>query len=404
MALNFKAIWTLPDCIPLQEFWKAHQWHPNADWDFYHTIVQTRKEVLAPCVIVAYEGNEIVALVAGRLEATTLPIGIGYAKLANPAVRQIVLITGGFIGPWVREIYSRLQSFIETLLIEHRADLALIAQVRLSSPFHNVLLASPRRQRAIAARDASLHWMMRLPPAWPEFLASRSKKHRYWIKRLSNILDRDFPSSWSMKLYSSPDESAFFLKAAEKIADTTYHRGLGVGIRADEQNLRRLRLEAERGQLRGYLLFLKDKPCAFWYCSIYGKTLHLCTTGYDSSLRHYELGTVLLMKVFQDHCGSSIEAVDFGLGDAGYKQRFGTENFTETSFYLFARTRRGYLLSVLIWAASRGNDLARGALDKLRLTQFIKTYWRRLFSKNSAKAETKSTEAKKSSEPDSEDA
>lgn len=396
MALSFKAVTAL-DSIPLQAFWKTHQWHPNADWDFYNTIIQTRTEVLAPCIIVAYEEAEIIALIAGRLEATNLPLGLGYAKFAQPAVKQLVLINGGFIGPWTLELHRQLLTYLEQYLKDQKLDLALISQVRLNSPLHTAILEVPRNRRAKPERNAALHWQMRLPKTWAEFLQSRSKKHRYWLKRLSNILDREFPATWSMRLYATADESALFLQAAEKIADTTYHRGLGVGIRADEQNLRRLKLEAERGQLRGYLLFLKDKPCAFWYCSTYGKTLHLCTTGYDSSLRSYELGTVLLMKVFQDSCDAGIETVDFGLGDAGYKQRFGTDNYTETSFYLFSRVGRGYWLNTLFVVASQCNGVARGILDKLRLTQYIKTYWRRLFSKSSPKAAIVPADSKKSS-------
>jgi hypothetical protein len=321
-------------------------------------------------------------------------IGFGYAKLANPSVKQLVLINGGFIGAWAPELYRQFIPFLRKFLEDRQLDLVRISQVRLNAPFHALLIDAPRGQRAIPEGGEALHWLMRLPATWPEFLQSRSKKHRYWIKRLSNILDRDFPAAWGMQLHTSPEQTKGFLQAAEKIADTTYHRGLGVGIRADEQNLQRLKLEAERGQLRGYLLTIKDKPCAFWYCSVYGKTLHLCTTGYDSSLRDYELGTVLLMKVFEDHCGSAIDLVDFGLGDAGYKQRFGTENYTETSFCLFAPTRRGRILRAAFVLSVGSNVFARRLLDKLRLTQSLKTFWRqRLSGRSTGAAEKTSTPA-----------
>jgi len=394
MGISFKALTSQAEIAALEAYWKTHQWNPNADWDFYHTIIKTRKEVVCPCVLVAYDGTEIVALVAGRIEATSMSFGFGYAKLANLSVRQLVLINGGFIGQWDPALYRTFMSFLRKFIEEHQLDLVRISQVRLHAPFHALLIEGPRRQRAIPEGGEALHWLMRLPATWPEFLQSRSKKHRYWIKRLSNILDRDFPGAWSMQLHTSPEQSREFLQAAEKIADTTYHRGLGVGIRADEQNLQRLKLEAERGQLRGYLLTIKEKPCAFWYCSVYGKTLHLCTTGYDSSLRDYELGTVLLMKVFQDHCGSAIEVVDFGLGDAGYKQRFGTENYKESSFCLFASTRRGGMLRTAFAMSAGSNAAARRLLDRLRLTQSLKTFWRqRLAGRKAATVEGSATTA-----------
>jgi len=396
MAIRIQAITALPDFAPLQTFWQANQWHPNADWDFYRVIVQTRTAVLAPCAFVVFDGTEIVALLAARIEATNLPIHFGYATMANPSVRQLVCIDGGFIGAWEPGLYRLLLEFLRSFLVGQRLDLALISQVRMNSPLHGVLLEGPRRHRAVPTRDVSLHWLMRLPKTWPEFLAARSKKHRYWLKRLNNTMDRDFPGTWTIQVFSSEAQAPVFLRAAEKVADTTYHRGLGVGLCADEQNLRRLSLEGARGQLRGYLLLIKEKPCAFWYCATFGQTLHLCSTGYNSALRNYELGTILLMKVFQDHCGSITDTVDFGLGDAGYKQRFGTESYTESTFLVFSRTSRGSLLRAAIAVKTQCNDLTRRLLDKLQLTQLLKTFWRKKISARHAESPYTSQDPAKS--------
>lgn len=380
MAITLKAFTSFEDLLSFEEFWKCHQWHPNADWDFYHVIVRTRSEVISPVLMVASENDKVIAICPGRIEATVMPIQFGYAKLASPQVKQLVLINGGFIGHWGLEACEQLIIFLEQYILNQQYDLAMISQVKLDSPLHKCLLSVPKHRRALSASEPSRHWLMQLPASWPEFLQNRSKKHRYWIKRLNNIMDRDFPDSWSIKKIEFPSQVQHFLNAAEVISNSTYHSGLGAGIVADEQNLQRLNLEAKKGQLSAYLLYIRDKPSAFWYCSIYREALHLCSTGYVSTLRHYELGTVLLMKVFQDHCGSSTTVVDFGLGDAAYKQRFGTNNFNENSFLILAPSFKGRSLRLIVSISTHSNAIMKRLLDRFRVTQAVKTFWRRRIS------------------------
>jgi hypothetical protein len=46
-------------------------------------------------------------------------------------------------------------------------------------------------------------------------------------------------------------------------------------------------------------------------------------------------------------CEEGIPRMDFGLGDAFYKQRFGTEGWEEASVFIFAPTLRGLVFNVL---------------------------------------------------------
>jgi hypothetical protein len=208
-------------------------------------------------------------------------------------------------------------------------------------------------------------------------MMARSKKRRYWLNRLPKVLDRDFPQAWSIVRYASVDEAPAFAVAAEQVARITYHRSLGVGFIDNAETRGRLILDAQRGQLRAYLLLIGNQPVAFWYCSEYGRVLHLASTGYDPSHRSYEPGTVLLLRVFQDAIEAGVERVDFGLGDADYKQRFGNEHFLEANFLLFPKTLRGLGLNALLSFLRIANRVAKAGLDRLRLTQRLKTFWRR---------------------------
>src|SRR5262249_26577210 len=145
----------------------------------------------------------------------------------------------------------------------------------------------------------------------------------------------------------------------------------------NDETVRRGMMDAQRKQFCSYILFINNEPKAFWYCFKYGKTLYLAATGYDPQYRNYELGTILLMKIFEDYCGSEIDMVDCGLGDADYKQRFGTDHFMETSFMLFPKTMGGLYLNGIYSSSLLANRFAKTLLDRLHITQRLKTIWRR---------------------------
>jgi hypothetical protein len=253
----------------------------------------------------------------------------------------------------------------------------VLEQIRSESEELGVLrsLFSPLRLGAMSA-DAE-HWRMRLPGNWEEFMKARSKKHRYWLKRLDSMLDRDFANQWSIKRYESQGDVPSFGEAAEQIARKTYQRGLGVGFHLKSETVDRMLNEARLGQLAGYVLFIRDEPKAFWHCAVSRNVLYLASTGYDPAYRPYEIGTVLLMRVFKDHCGSKVDHVDFGLGSAGYKQRFGTESYFEASRCIYAKSPVGVALNLFQRLGVFGFGLAKRLLARLHVIQSLKTMWRR---------------------------
>lgn len=367
---------SLSEMNSIRHFWEVVQSKPGADFEFFNLIVQTRPNVILPCVIELIRDELPIAMLVGRIENARMPIRLGYFNLAKVPVRQLVFIAGGFMGEKTEDNLQRLLSSVKSLMIEQQIDLVIFEQLRVDLSQHEII-AKTFGRTWLVNQGASKHWLLRLPATWDDFLKSRRAKHRYWLRRLPKILDRDFNGKWNIQFYSTPDQAREFINAAELVAQTTYQRGLGAGFRRDQEFLQRLDLDAKRGRLRGYVLYIKDEPKAFWYCFTYKRTLYLAATGYDSTYRKYEIGTILLMKVLQDHCGTKIECVDFGLGDAGYKQRFASDHFMENSIYVFSSSVRGFCLYGFYRAMVIGTRLAKKLLDRLSITQRVKTYWRR---------------------------
>lgn len=381
---NIRVITSLTGLDEVAVFWRANQRKPAIDFDFFKVVVSNRPEIESPCVLVLQSGTTIKALLVGRIERAGFSLRLGYLHVAAVPIRRLVLMDGGWIGNETDQREDRLYRHLPTILKSLHLDLVLIENLQVGGGQYQLLQRGYSWFQLSPAVQPTRHWLMRLPGSWEEFLKLRSKKHRYWLKRIANVLNREFPNRWEIRNHASEAGGPEFVEAAEVIARHTYQRGLGAGFVKNDENLGRVALEAKRGRLRGYVLYVDKQPKAFWYCSVFGQTLYTSATGYDPSFRDYEVGTVLLMQVFQDHCGNGVEWVDFGLGDAGYKQRFGTEHFSETSYLLFSGSVRGLALNLSHRFTLATASVAKWVLDRLKLTQQLKTAWRRRVEQRTA--------------------
>ncbi len=374
---RIEAITSWEDLAQLKPIWEKFQWHPGVDYDFFNLVVRGRSAVISPCVFVLLGNDGIISILVGRIEHTKLPFRLGYANIGKIPVRRLVLMEGGFMGERGKESWSAFLQFISDYLDKAGLDMAFFESVSLQSPEYQAANALFSRFRLSSTGGYAEHWLLRLPKTYEEFMAARSKKRRYWLNRLPRVLDKEFPGTWRMVRYTEPGEVDAFAAAAESVARKTYHRGLGVGFHANQETLSRLSMEARKGQLNGYVLFINGEAKAFWHCFTYSDILYLASTGYDPEFGSYEVGTILLLKVFQDFCGTRIATVDFGLGDAEYKQRYGSEHFAETTLLLFAKTFRAFLLNILRSIFDSVNQSAKELMNSLRLTQRLKKFWRK---------------------------
>ena len=78
-----------------------------------------------------------------------------------------------------------------------------------------------------------------------------------------------------------------------------------------------------------YVLYVADAPCAYWIGNRYQNVFYGDFVGYDSSYGKYAPGKFLMLKAIEDFCQEGIREIDFGLGDATYKQGFGDSQWEE---------------------------------------------------------------------------
>ena len=366
----------------IRELWQNEPCHPLADYEFFLTIAKVRASTSQPLVLVLYRDERAVSLLAGRIDYERRPIRLGYATLGTRSVRQVRFIAGGFLGETTSDAAAIFANEVGRFLRRRSLGVAVFEQLGADCVLQQALSARFGSIGQARTEGEARHWKLQLPTRWSDFMAARSSKHRYWLNRLARVLDADYPANWHIEVFSAPGSTDRFLAAADAVASKSYHRTLGVGFRRDEEFSERVLLDAARGRLRGYVLLIEEQPCAFWYCIVYRGTLHLIATAYDPGFQGYELGTVLLMRVFRDHCGSEATCVDFGLGDAVYKRRFGSTFALEGPTYVFAQSVRGLGLRCLYGCLQAVRACARAVLERAQLTQRLKTLWRRRLARH----------------------
>jgi CelD/BcsL family acetyltransferase involved in cellulose biosynthesis len=175
---------------------------------------------------------------------------------------------------------------------------------------------------------------------------------------------------------SRPEELEPVLPHMEAVAQKTYQRGLGVGFENSPEVLARLRLFAQKGWLRVYILYIEGVPCSFWTGSVYEGVFLSEYMGYDPALHEHSVGTVTIINTLEALCERGIQEVDFGIGPADYKERFANRRLMEHSARIFAPTLKGATLNAFYTVAGFADSGIRSVLEKTRLLPKLKKMWR----------------------------
>jgi hypothetical protein len=369
------------DLVELRTDWGRFAQHPNAEFEFYTLICKLRSEVLSPCVLALQRDGHTQAILAGRVEETAENLRFGYLRLWKMRVRRLCFVYGGNMGLIDGDAAHLFVRAVLKTLANQRLDYAEFSHLREGDP----LVTAVRNSRPLLLKhqsgDLNVHYRLRVPARYSDFLARISNRRRF--AKMSRILENDFPGQITIRRFTKEEEVPEFLRDAEAIAAQSYHRQLGAALRGDEEHRRRFELTARHGRFRGIIMYIKGQPGAYWCGTVFGDTLHLGATGYLPELRKYELGTLLFLRLLEDCCGTEVLRLDFGFGDAPYKQRFADESWLEETVHLYAPTFRGVMISCVRSLNFVTNQIAKRILDKLHVTQHLKTWWRqRLSQKN----------------------
>lgn len=357
--------------------WERLQHHPNSDFDHYLLVCQLRSEVLHPWALSVWEGNHCRAIVAGRLEQNRLRPQLGYASLPGISVRQLAILHEGILGELDDDASEAVLAAFLQNLEQGLADMVGIHA--LPEAFTGVWAALRSRSRqtlGVVSPVWTIHRGLILPEEPGFLLKNMRSKHRSWIKRKERELSLAFPNqiqwSWHKDIVNHPD----LRRRIEAVAHSTYQRGLNAGFVDNEEMRQRLALFATRGQTRVSLLEIAGVPKAFWLGTVYRGIFYSGATGYTPDMRPFEVGTAMFLRLADELARESIERLDFGLGDAEYKERFGNYSRREANVQLFGNTAQSRLLQAYLGGTDILNKLARRTIQHLGLFAWVKQAWR----------------------------
>lgn len=361
----------------LKTAWLNLEWHPNADYDYFLKYVQSKNNVIAPYVLAVHSNGTLKALLVGRIEETDISFNVGYKRVRKTRVKMLAINYGGYMGCQTPDIANAIVCELTRALKNREADVVFLNALRVDSDLYRAAKSVPGMLMRDRVEIKSAHWKMACPENLDAFMKRMSQKHRYWIRRVTKLLEKEYPEKIVYRFYSSKDNVDVLCKDAEEIAKKTYQRALGVGFKDSNFTRSILELLATKGLLRSYFIYVNGKPCAYWIGTLYGSTFHLDYTAYDPAFQKNELGTILFMRMIDDLSKTKVREIDFGFGDALYKNRYGDESWEESSVYIFAPSWKGFILNANRMLAGAIHKLSEKYAKKAGILQEIKTKWRR---------------------------
>jgi hypothetical protein len=369
----------------VREFWSSSQAHPNSDHEHFLLVCGLRPNVTGPCVIAVWDEGKCRCLVVGRRERTTIQPTLGYARLPGVSVTAITVIHAGVIGTLEAPAAAAVASQVDELLRQGYADVAIVNSLPEEAPLWQAL--SARRSRYARRLGWSTHRELILQHEPGFLLRSMRSKHRSWVKRKERELDAAFPGKVSWLWYRDASDVSGLCAKMEMVANATYQRGLGAGFVNDTETRERLILFARRGQLRIFLVEVDGIPKAFWLGEVYRGVFHSAATGYSPDMRDFEVGTLVFLRMVDKLAEEGVARLDFGLGDAHYKERFGNRAWREATIQIFSPSIRSALLGRLLRACDYIDHLSRNAVSRLGVADQLKQIWRRRLAKKAGSQE-----------------
>jgi hypothetical protein len=266
-TIELRVLRTIPELEQFRPMWEAWPGHRDSDLDLFISYIGSSPEVIRPHVIAVYRNGEPVVMLVGRLERVRLDFKIGYVHF-RPTANILYFVYGGPRGDASSENCNLLVSEIYRSLTREKAETAYLNFIELDSDLHRFAKTVPNFLSRDHASVIQPHFSATLGETVEDFYRTLSPKVRKNQKWQARKLDTDFSGAVRICCFRKKNEIDNLIHDVESIAKKSYQRGLGVGF-SDSPAIRRyLESEAEKGLLRGNVLYVQDRPCAFWIGNI----------------------------------------------------------------------------------------------------------------------------------------
>lgn len=345
---------------------------PNSDPRRYAATLEALGPEVRPQVTLIDDGGTPRAIIIGRRSTRALGCRLYRFTARVPRLRCLDIVYGGIVTDGTPEAIAAVCGHLDSMLAGGEVEHVMINHL----PVRHELFRPLADHHAITTIDcrgrADRHWRFALVPgSFEQTTSGFTGKHRYNIRRADRLLVEHFQGAVTLHRVTASDEVGAFVDTAARITAAGYQGAIGAGLTGSASHRRILARAAEDGGLRGYLLECGGAAIAYQAALVCDNVYHLQATGYLPDHAALSPGQVLLTRVIRDLCQAGLDAIDYGFGDARYKQVYGTDCWDEATVYLYGRTLGGSCARLVHRAAGAATRLA----DRSGLARRLKKGW-----------------------------
>lgn len=375
-APSVKVLRTVAELEGIRREWESWPGNRDSEIETYLMCLQSIPATVRPHVIVVERGGKPDAILVGRIDLDCVSCHLGYLRLNLPA-RILCFVYGALRGNASRENCELIVSSVMKSLSGREADVAYMNFLKEGSDLYQLAVQRPTPLCRDYLRIAQQHFATRLPASNEEFYKGLSSGARWQAKSKQKKLIKDFAGDVKVRCFREVEELDAMIQDVEQVARKSYQRGLGVGFLDTPAVRNQLRLKADRGWLRGYVLYVTGKPSAFWIGDLNDGTFGSDYLAYDAELGKYSPGMFLIYKVIEGFCdGEGVKGLDFATGHAQYKQLLSNQGWTESSAYIFAPSVKGIAINAIRTLVEGSVRAVQRVLVRTNLMQKVKKAWR----------------------------
>ncbi len=327
-----------------------------------------------PWVALWAPGGRAAGILVGRQRCVRPKRTVGGLRIPMPELQSLEVVYGGLqlrdpkAAEWA---VALLRSWLDAGELDSVSVHPLEAESGIGR-----LLEAGLRSPADGLAEPSSHWFAELVDAQGEPVVANSARTRRTFRRKDRQLEQTFDGGVAVRVVREPGEVEAFTKLAASIGDRSYQGALGVGVRDDARWRSILGIHAAAGCLRGYVLEARGEAIAYVAGPLFQGTFTLVATSFLPEHRQIGPGGYLIRRVIESLQEEGARWLDFGFGEAAYKELHGTLQRDELGFRFYGSRFAARVASGLDRIAARVDRVVRELLARTGLVDRARRIFR----------------------------
>ena len=168
----------LEELEEVKSFWEKKQTHPDGDLNLLINMINSKKEIVSPYVILILLHKKPEALMVGIIEKKRISVNISYKKISGPKLRILTIIPDRIFG---NPNFICSHFFVSELIASLKrkeADLVQLESFNIDSDIYKITKTIPGFISRDYYPETISHWKTKLPGNLDELFAKSRKGSR----------------------------------------------------------------------------------------------------------------------------------------------------------------------------------------------------------------------------------